>query len=92
MYNLSTSTETQITTNEVDQYFPDIYGERIVWTNERNQVNSDIYIYNLSTKMQTCITTSGKAYHPKIYGDRIVWEDFRNVHVHVQRPSAVNLI
>ena len=78
MYNLSTSTETQITTNEVDQYFPDIYGERIVWTNERNQVNSDIYIYNLSTKMQTCITTSGKAYHPKIYGDRIVWEDFRN--------------
>jgi beta propeller repeat protein len=78
MYNLSTFTETQITTNEIDQYSPAIYGNRIVWTNERNLVNSDIYMYNLSTKNQTRITTSGKAYNPKIYGDRIVWEDYRN--------------
>lgn len=38
----------------------------------------DIYMYNLSTSMETQITTSGSAYSPAIYADRIVWADKRN--------------
>ncbi|HII80393.1 MAG TPA: cell surface protein, partial [Methanosarcina sp.] len=54
MYNLSTSTETQITTNQSNQWNPAIYGDRIVWGDDRNSnessdfymdSNSDIYMY-----------------------------------------------
>ena len=34
MYDLSTSTETQITHNVSDQIYPDIYEDRIVWVEE----------------------------------------------------------
>ncbi|MDW5552330.1 MAG: cell surface protein, partial [Methanosarcina sp.] len=36
MYDLSTSKETQITTNESNQSMPAIYGNRIVWQDDRN--------------------------------------------------------
>jgi len=72
-------TETQITTNTSDQYYPAIYGDRIVWQDDRNgRFNSDIYMYDLSTKKETQITTSGSAEDPAIYGDRIVWQDDRS--------------
>jgi len=77
-------TETQITTNESDQWDPDIYGNRVVWTDYRNDngsyTNSDIYMCDLATKKETQITTDGSNYHfsPAIYGNRIVWEDYRN--------------
>ena len=54
--------------------FPDIYGDRIVYMNWRNETElSEIYVYNLSTKMETMIPTSGLTGFPKIYGDRIVY-------------------
>ncbi len=71
-------TETQITTNESDQWSPDIYGNRIVWQDWRNG-NYDIYMYDLSTKKETQITNNTwDQYSPSIYGDRIVWVDYRN--------------
>jgi len=87
MYNLSTSKETQITTNESVQWSPAIYGDRIVWTDERDE-HEEIYMYNLSTSKETRITNTqlknnqspyqlGKIY-PAIYEDRIVWFDFRD--------------
>jgi len=84
MYNLSTSRETQITTNRSDQMRPSIYGDRIVWTDERNiesdgyfsNGNWDTYMYNLSTSRETQITTNESCQtYPAIYGDRIVWQD-----------------
>ncbi len=78
MYDLSTFSETQITTNASDQWDPAIYGDRIVWMDKRNG-NADIYMYDLSTSKETQITTNASdQMDPAIYGDRIVWEDFRN--------------
>jgi len=82
MYDLSTSTETKITTNGADQLNPAIYGDRIVWEDRRNDDNgsiSDIYMYDLSTKKETQITNGkSNSRYPAIYGNRIVWEDDRN--------------
>jgi beta propeller repeat protein len=47
MYDISTSEETQITTNESNQLWPDIYGDVIVWMDNRNE-NLDIYMFTLS--------------------------------------------
>ncbi|WP_440946116.1 PGF-pre-PGF domain-containing protein [Methanosarcina sp. T3] len=78
MYDLSTSREIQITTNESNQSMPAIYGDRIVWQDDRNG-NLDIYMYDLSTSTETQITfNSSRQYDPAIYGDRIVWTDDRN--------------
>ena len=81
MYDISTGKETQITTNESNQRHPDIFGDRIVWKDDRNMdwehlpQNMPFYMYNLSTSVETPIYTSG--YYvwdgPSIYGDRIVW-------------------
>lgn len=69
MYDISNSKETQITTNGSYQQNPDIYGDRIVWTDYRNG-NNDTYMYDLSTAKEIKITTSGSAYGPPaIYGD-----------------------
>jgi beta propeller repeat protein len=78
MYNLSTSTETQITTNESLQMYPAIFGDNIVWIDSRNG-NGEIYVYNLTTSNGISISNvSWKYDHPSIYGNRIVWTDFRN--------------
>ena len=76
MYDLSTSTEMQITTNESNQSGPAIYGNRIVWTDDRNGI-SEIYMYDISTSQETKISTSGSEYSaPEIYNDRIVWQEY----------------
>ena len=73
-------TETQITTNGSNQYWPDIYGDRIFWMDDRNGGgNYDIYMYNITTSKETQITTNKSSQErPAIYGDRIVWQDQRN--------------
>ncbi|WP_229396073.1 NosD domain-containing protein [Methanosarcina sp. DH1] len=74
--------EAQITTNKYNQTMPAIYGDRIVYLDDRNGPRyHDIYMYNLSTSRETRITTNS-SYHyntgPEIYGDRIVWQEFRS--------------
>jgi len=81
MYDVSTSTETLITTGFVSDescLLPTIYEKRIVWQDERDG-NSDIFMYDLSTSAETRITTDeSNQIKPAIYGDRIVWQDERN--------------
>ena len=71
-------TEYQITTNKSNQMQPAIYGDTIVWKDERNG-NSDIYMYDLSTSNETQITTrESYEFSPDIYRDRIIWTDLRH--------------
>jgi beta propeller repeat protein len=73
-----TITETQITTDPADQMYPVIYGNRIVWNDDRNG-NWDIYMYDLTTSTETPITTNpGYQAFQVIYGNRIVWMDERS--------------
>jgi beta propeller repeat protein/parallel beta-helix repeat protein len=89
VYDLSTSTETQIPTNisYLPYYYnsdvwPAIYSDRIVWREYRNNngrvESSSIHVYNLSTSKKTPIINSTSVYDPDIYGDRVVWTDYRN--------------
>jgi TolB protein len=70
--------EVQITEDSEDQQYPAIYGDYVVWEDNRNG-NKDIYGYNLSTGKEFQITSNPKTQaYPAIYGDIVVWEDARN--------------
>ncbi|WP_240664303.1 hypothetical protein [Methanosarcina sp. MSH10X1] len=74
MYDISTNKKMRISPTEL-AYYPAIYSNRIVYASTRNG-NTDIYIYDLSTKKETQITSSPDTQtHPAIYGNRIVWVD-----------------
>jgi len=70
-----TITEIQITKNFSD--CPAIYDNKIVWQDKRNG-NWNIYMYDLSTKKETQITTNKfDQINPDIYGNKVVWQDER---------------
>ena len=69
-------TETRITTNGTASN-PDIYGDKIVWQDNRNG-NWDVYIYDISTKKEIHTTNKSDQINPAIYGNLVVWEDERN--------------
>jgi beta propeller repeat protein len=74
MYDISTNQKMKISATGL-AYQPAIYGNRIVWQYQRNG-NNDIYMYDLSTKKETQITSSPDSQaSPAIYGNRIVWQD-----------------
>lgn len=73
--NPFTINETQITTNASDQYYPNIYGDTVVWFDTRKE-GWNLYTYNLSTSRESPFPINGTMpYHPSIYGNRIVWGD-----------------
>ena len=69
--------ETRITTNPSTSQNPVIYGNNIVWQDDRNG-NWDIYIFNFSTKEEIHTTNTSSQTAPAIYGDKVVWQDERN--------------
>ncbi|KYK35373.1 MAG: hypothetical protein HXS48_27620 [Theionarchaea archaeon] len=77
LFSVEGSGEFQITTDSCNQSNPAIYGDIVVWEDERNG-NKDIYGYNLSTQKEfpICIDPHDQ-YHPAIYKDIVVWEDHR---------------
>ncbi|AKB53319.1 Chitin binding protein [Methanosarcina barkeri MS] len=71
-------TEKRITTNNFEQSDPVIYGNKILWYDERNG-NGDIYMYDFSTKKETQISIidAEGTFAPAIYGDKIVCMGYR---------------
>jgi beta propeller repeat protein len=78
--------ERQITNAQGAQAAPKIYGDVIVWMDDRNDEdegdnrnNLDIYVYDLSTQEEAQITSDPNFQgNPDIYGDIIIWIDSGN--------------
>ena len=80
MYNPWQPGEIRITNSSGNQINPKIYGDTIVYQDDRNG-NWDIYSYNLTSKVETQITNNSAAQEfPAISGNTIVWQDNRNGH------------
>ncbi len=78
VFDLGTSSETQITDNSTNEFPPAISGDRIVWHDDRSG-NRDIFMFDMLTLTETQITTDpADQTDPDISGSRIVWEDARN--------------
>jgi len=78
MYDLSTSSETQINGNESIKGGLAIFGDKVVWAGYHDE-KSIIYMYNLSTSKKTQIaTSSNQPYSFAIYEDRVVWAESHN--------------
>ena len=68
--------EIQITSGHEVQIFPDIHGDRIVYSDTRNG-NYDIYVQDLKTGIETQITSDpANQSSPGIWEDRIVYSDY----------------
>src|SRR5574344_1792401 len=65
-----TVTETRITTNPSNSLNPDVYGNTIVWQDDRNG-NYDIYMYDISTKKEIHTTDKSNQISPDIYGNKV---------------------
>jgi beta propeller repeat protein len=86
MFDLNTNMEIPICTKSGGQIRPRIFGDRIVWGDTRNSDGidkTDVYMYDLSTKEETRITSNsvtnrGGSPMPDIYMNKIVWSDDRN--------------
>ncbi|MBU7047823.1 MAG: restriction endonuclease [Theionarchaea archaeon] len=71
-------------TIESNQYDPYVYGDLIVWTDDRNG-DLDIYLYNPSEPLTDGVqitTDKSDQQQPAVYGERneyvVVWTDMRN--------------
>ncbi|MGB9929498.1 MAG: PKD domain-containing protein, partial [Methanosarcina sp.] len=83
MYDIATSKEYQITTNNSLQAEPDIYKDRIVWRDHRNMGENpyehiQVYMYNISTSTESPVNYGENLVHfvngaPRIHGNKIVW-------------------
>ena len=79
----------QITTDLCDQRFPAIYGDIIVWQDNRNG-NWDIYGYDCTRQEEFQITTDpNHQKYPVIYGDIVFWLDGRYDHVTIHGYNLV---
>jgi beta propeller repeat protein len=78
LFPVESSPTFPVTTNEHDQVDLAIYGDIVVWRDDRNG-NYDICGYNLSTQEEFQITRDIHAQdNPAIYQNTVVWEDNRN--------------
>lgn len=82
--NLQTSKITPVSPSTQDQLDPDIQGGRVVWQDQRDVGQGEIYFSNLNTGEFLRLTTNvfGQ-YHPAIFDHWVVWQDNRNGQVDI---------
>ena len=81
LHDFRDSTTTRITSDASNHWYPKVYGDRIVWEDDRNGADSnwDIYLYNVTTGTEEQVTTLTSAeWNPVIWGNRIAYEDYRD--------------
>lgn len=78
-YDLSTQTETRVTSTPSEDTDPYIYKDAIVYQRQTNGTNIDIWMYNITTGTFKQITNrSGIEETPVMYENYITWYDLRN--------------
>lgn len=93
MYNIETGVGS-IVSPQVNsrQTLPAIYGNWIVWQENRNSVGR-IYLYDLSLnkEFQISLDYHGNAQRPAIYRGLIVWDNLDDVWIHkISDPIGIN--
>jgi TolB protein len=81
LYDFSTGTERRITSDASNHWYPKVFGDRVVWEDDRNGADSnwDIWLYNATTGAEEQVTTLSSAqWNPVIWGNRIAYEDYRD--------------
>lgn len=80
LYNLSTSTETPITTDGQEKQQVRICGDFVIWCQSVASVRS-VFVYEISTGQTQCLNPGGSFDQelPAIDGNRVIWTDHRDV-------------
>ena len=90
IYNIKTNKESQVTDNKKDQIYPRLFGNKVVWHDNRNLEsysadnpiifpNWDIYSYDiLKNNEESLVSASQTQYYPAIWENFVVWEDGRH--------------
>jgi beta propeller repeat protein len=79
VYNIVTNTSRKLTTSGLVDWYPDIWGTKVVYQAERTDTgtpNYDIVCYDLSASSATTITMVNDQEKPSIYGNYVVFEDY----------------
>ncbi|MDD1660801.1 MAG: hypothetical protein LUQ62_06315, partial [Methanomicrobiales archaeon] len=78
LYNVTTHTESRISSDSADQDDPAIDGNYVVWEDFRNG-NADIFLYDIPAGQLTpLVTGTSNQHYPRISGTRVVYQDDRN--------------
>ena len=79
LYDLETGEEKRVTDADYHQLAPDIYGDHVVWFDERDIAQRDVWMYDIATGEQTNISDHpADQLTPSIWQDKVVWADLRN--------------
>ncbi|HTI72393.1 MAG TPA: hypothetical protein VMF06_20635 [Candidatus Limnocylindria bacterium] len=82
--NLATLETASVYPSTQDELDPDVQGGRVVWADQRDVGQGEIYFKNLESGEFRRLTTNGFGqYHPAIFDQWIVWQDNRNSEVDI---------
>ena len=82
--NLVTLATTPVMASTQDELDPDVQGGRVVWADQRDIGQGEIYFKNLENGDFKRLTTNGFGqYHPAIFDNWVVWQDNRNSEVDI---------